>query len=61
MSPAAKDYSREAFLTRLGPVVMAEIDRLVNEAPPFDPEQIDTLRRVFTQARQVRPTAQIAA
>jgi hypothetical protein len=40
---------------------MAEIDRLVDEAPPFDPEQIDTLRRVFTQAQQVRPAEQTAA
>lgn len=50
MSPT-KDYSREAFAARLGPAVMAEIDRLVDTAPPFDPEQVDTLRRIFAYSR----------
>lgn len=60
MSPV-KDYSREAFAARLGPAVMAEIDRLVDAAPPLDPEQLDTLRRVFAQAQQARPAEQTAA
>jgi hypothetical protein len=55
MSPT-KDYSREAFATRIGPPVMAEIEQLVAEAPPLAPEQIDTLRRIFAQARPADAT-----
>lgn len=52
---AARDYSRAAFEARLGPDVMAEIDRSVEAAPPLGAEQVDQLRRIFTQAEVHRP------
>jgi len=33
----------QAVLDLLGPAALAEIDRLVAEAPPFTPEQRDAL------------------
>jgi len=51
-----RDYSRAAFEARLGPDVMAEIDRSVEAAPPLSPDQVDLLRRIFTQS-ETQPQA----
>jgi hypothetical protein len=50
------DYSREESLRRLGPEVIAEIDRIVAAAPMPTPEAIQAIQTVYGQieARRAR-------
>jgi hypothetical protein len=43
-------FSREAFAARLNADVMADIDRIVADAPPPSPELVAHLRRIFAPA-----------
>jgi hypothetical protein len=40
-------YSREYFLARLGPELMADIERRVAEAPAPSPAKVEQVRRLF--------------
>jgi hypothetical protein len=42
----------EEHLRLLGPDVVAEIHRTVDQAPPLPPETIETLRAVFAPAME---------
>lgn len=55
-------FDRRAIERRLGPVVLADIRRLVDEAPPLSTEQREHLRAVFASARAAaQPTSARAA
>ncbi|MFJ6143078.1 hypothetical protein ACIQH7_05730 [Streptomyces anulatus] len=58
-------FDRAAAERRLGPAVLADIRRLVDEAPPLKPEQREQLRTAFASARtaaehQARPVPRAA-
>ena len=59
-------YSREYFLTRLGPELMVDIERRVAQAPAPSPAKVEEIRRLFAavplppsvgNASGTRPTA----
>lgn len=50
-------YSREHFLARLGPDVMADIDAQVGAAPAPSPQKVEEIRRLFAAVPMApRPT-----
>ncbi|WP_137235151.1 hypothetical protein [Streptomyces sp. BPSDS2] len=54
------EFSRAEAERRLGPDVVAEIRRLVAEAPPLSVEQMEWLRAVFASARLMRDRVEAA-
>ncbi|MEU2402760.1 hypothetical protein ABZ609_00240 [Streptomyces rubiginosohelvolus] len=61
---SAPEFDRRAVERRLGPAVLADIRRLVDEAPPLSTEQLENLRSMFASARAAaasQPTSVIAA
>ncbi|PVD01304.1 hypothetical protein [Streptomyces sp. CS014] len=61
---SAPEFDRQAAERRLGPAVLADIRRLVDEAPPLSTEQLENLRSMFASARAaaaVQPSSTRAA
>ncbi|MFI6138077.1 hypothetical protein ACIBCC_07815 [Streptomyces griseus] len=51
---SAMEFNRAEAGRRLGPDVVAEIRRLVAEAPPLSVEQREGLRAIFASTRLMR-------
>ena len=54
-SPEPVPYSREYFLARLGPEVVADIDARVAAAPPPSAQKVEEIRRLFAAVPPAHP------
>lgn len=48
-------FSREYFLARLGPELVADVEAKVAAAPPPSPEKVAELRRLFAAVPLAQP------